>query len=84
MVLADKGLHHLRVKGFTALSLIPSASASVPHLQIANKLLLTAPQLPLRTVQEWRVSLCIVSATVGHDWVHISFLQCHPVPLRGM
>lgn len=52
MVLADKGLHYLRVKGFTALPLIPSVSASVPHLQTADKLLLTAPQLPFRPVQE--------------------------------
>lgn len=59
--LADKALHYLRVKGFAALLLIPS----VPHLQIANKLLLCAPHLPLRAAQGWRVSLCMTPGTVG-------------------
>lgn len=65
MVLAEKGLHYLRVQGFAALLLLPSVGASIPHLQVANKLLLTAPQLPLRAAQEWRVSLCMTSGTVG-------------------
>lgn len=43
VVLVDKVLHYLRVKGFTALPLIPGVRASVHHLRIGNKLLLTAP-----------------------------------------
>lgn len=76
-VLAFKGLHYLRVKGFAALLLIPSVSASVPHLQIANKLLLTAPQLPLRPVQEWRVSQCMTSGSVG-PWLGWHFFPALP------
>lgn len=43
VVLVDKVLHYLRVKGFTAQPLIPGVRASVHHLRIGNKLLLTAP-----------------------------------------
>lgn len=61
MVLVDKGLHYLRVKGFTALPLIPGMRALVPHLRIGNKLLLAAPQLPFGLVQKWRLSLYVQS-----------------------
>ena len=61
MVLVDKGLHYMRVKGFTALPLIPGVRASVPHLRTGNKLLLTAPQLPFGPVQEWKLSLYVHS-----------------------
>lgn len=40
-----QGLRYLTVKGFTAVPLIPGVRASVPHLRIGNKLLLTVSQL---------------------------------------
>lgn len=43
VVLVDKGLHYPGVKGFTVLPLIPGVRASVLHLRIGNRLLLSAP-----------------------------------------
>lgn len=64
MVLLDKGLHYLRVKGLTALPLIPGVRASVPHLQIGNTLFLAAPRFPFRLVQELKLSLSMYSEAV--------------------
>lgn len=67
MVLVGKGLHYLRVKGFTALPLIPGVRASVPHLRIGNKLFLAAPQFPFRLVQELKLCPCTVGLCLGWD-----------------
>lgn len=64
VVLADKGLHHLRVKGFTALSLFPVLvhRFHICRLQTSCfSLLLSSPSELFRNGG----CLCMMSGTVG-------------------